>query len=680
MSQSPNVAVKPLSIEEVRTEALKNVKLESIQHMQKEELLKLQRALKLGGVWGKLDFPKEWMAAGVTSQKAFRLVNIAKILGEQYGSSAVLEHATLMLTRFTILCMVSPATVGRIRIYLKPSSVINAAKKASRLARLALLIDESSTDGLFKKIPRNLDTLHRREHNELKRMQLFADHGLWTDIAPLLPPELPPRETPAAQGADNSALKSASRTDKKETPFLPLSDEFVAAAGWRIAWLVEKFTPAMLKCGKGLMDICAATPLNEGNFDTQRWRRTERCKEFLADFDWRTPEGEMIEDIPFIMDFNGMGGKAGKFSWPLRTLSHARRLLRIIQGCNLFIYLLCVGGRISETLSLNNGCIVESTDGIPLANGRTYKLSYMVGGQERDWPLPAIALTAIKQQEQLAAIIGCAALEGTKAPRQTTDSIWIREGVVGGRIDGDYNKYLENLVTILGLEREFGPGNMHAHRFRKTIARLLALAIIGAPKIVMDLFGHRHINQALHYILADPEIQAEILDVATAQTLLLAKNSLLEKGEMGGPAANRIQAIYGADHIRVGQDWNEDDLNSMAETLTLEGRFWMLVRPGVICTKGPQEAGACTPNAARPDTSRCRHDCGHRLEQAFLKDDVDRTIEEAVRSLQRAINYGDDYNAEMWRGQVVANIDRFPSLRQKWQKHSLVATILERKT
>src|SRR6185503_16213654 len=135
---------------------------------------------------------------------------------------------------------------------------------------------------------------------------------------------------------------------------------------------------------------------------------------------------------------------------------------------------------------------------------------------------------------------------------------------------------LANIVKVFGLTEEFGEGKLHAHRFRKTTARLIALAIVGAPKILMDLFGHKQIGMTLHYILADPTIRAEMLEVARAQTIMLAKTAITQADECGGPAAEKLQAAVKAERFRMGSDFGEDSVQALAETLTINGRNWQL--------------------------------------------------------------------------------------------------------
>jgi hypothetical protein len=50
----------------------------------------------------------------------------------------------------------------------------------------------------------------------------------------------------------------------------------------------------------------------------------------------------------------------------------------------------------------------------------------------------------------------------------------------------------------------------------------------------------------------------------------------------------------------------------------------------------------------------------------ILRDDVDRAIWEALNSLETSLSIDDPIAAEMWRGQIQININRFPDLKQKW--------------
>lgn len=679
-----------IKFEEVRARVFRNVGVASIHTMSNPELFDLQKLLGLGDNWGVLVFPREWFAPGTSSTEAFRTIDIQTTLRRASVRAEDLDLAIRTVVAATLLVLATPVFNQRHTQYLKPSTVCTNMNRFLKVVIEVTRLPARDDGKLLARLPMPIQgdgEKEKRRRIEVARFARFAERGFWTDVPSAA---LAPAPPPSPQGDAPVPPKGP-----KNNPYLPMNDKFVAEAGYRVAWVVETLGPALLECGQGIREIRKANMLSEGVRETQRWRRTELSKKFLADFDWKAPDGSPIVNLPFPMHFSGMG-KGGKFSWPPRLMSQARMLLRVLQSAHLFVSLLSTGGRISEMLSLQPGSITESPNGIALTNGRTYKLSFLVDGEERDWPLPAIAIQALKQQEELAALailgdddsdgdedgdadsVANADEAGDDVDIVAVESIWTREGGSGERIDGEYNKYLRNVVKIFGLSEEFGKGNLHAHRFRKTTARLIALAIVGAPKILMDLFGHKQIGMTLHYILADPDIRAEMLEVARAQTIMLAKTAITQADECGGPAAKELQSAVKAERFRMGSDFGEDSLQELAETLTINGRHWQLVRPGVLCTKGPQVAGACTPSTAMPEPSRCRSRCDHRLELAFLKEDVDKSIEFAVKELRQAVADDDDAKAEMWRGQILTNIGRFEELRLKWESHPDIGNFLKR--
>jgi hypothetical protein len=192
----------------------------------------------------------------------------------------------------------------------------------------------------------------------------------------------------------------------------------------------------------------------------------------------------------------------------------------------------------------------------------------------------------------------------------------------------------------------------------------------------MDLFGHKSIEMTLHYILSDPAIKSEMQEVAKAQVIMFAENAIREADTNGGPAAARIREAVRQERARLGEQFGESDIASLASTFTLSGKTWQLVRPGVLCTKGPQQAGPCNRGVGNPEPSRCRWHCDHRLETAALKDDVNRLLAEAVQHATKAMVKDDFITAEHWKGQILANLDRFEDISQIWRANPQVAAIL----
>jgi hypothetical protein len=238
-----------------------------------------------------------------------------------------------------------------------------------------------------------------------------------------------------------------------------------------------------------------------------------------------------------------------------------------------------------------------------------------------------------------------------------------------------------------------GGQNLRPHRFRKTVARLAALALTQAPKILMDVFGHKSIEMTLYYILTDKDLQSDIEQVNRELRVIRAKQAvdhMLEEeltsaskpsvGSYGGPASTMLNESIKIQRERLhrqGKEWDTSSSIELAEILTLQGKAWELVRPGVICTKFPgTEFGPCNKSTGRPEPSRCQSTCSHRLEEAFLREDVDKTIQAAVYAFENSGNQGDELTQEAWAGQIKTNITRFTDLYSKWIENPTIQKII----
>lgn len=426
--------------------------------------------------------------------------------------------------------------------------------------------------------------------------------------------------------------------------------------------------------GPGNLKICS---------QNSREKRAGAASEFLQHFEWTDANGNHVNELPFHIGYPSEDARrAAEKVWPPRGIVEVKTLLRLLQSSHLFIVLLSTGARIGEALSLRDGCLVESAENGAVINGKTFKLKAMRGGEERDWPLAEIGASAIQQQERVSECIRrWNRITNKSASFKEVDSIWrlLRQNDVNDdAADVGYNDELKAMVASFQIASSLGDKPMHAHRCRKTLARLLALCIVGAPKIIMDLFGHKNIEMTLSYILSDPLIRAEMVEVAEAQTIMLAADAMAHSDENGGPAASVIKEAVRQEKIRLGKDkLGIEDLRDLADTATLSGKTWSLVRPGVVCTKGPKQAGPCTRNVGSPEPSRCRSSCEHRLEEYFLRDDVDKTLDLCTAELDNAIKNEESHQAEYWIGQICANINRFPDLRLKWESHPMVRYAIE---
>jgi hypothetical protein len=206
----------------------------------------------------------------------------------------------------------------------------------------------------------------------------------------------------------------------------------------------------------------------------------------------------------------------------------------------------------------------------------------------------------------------------------------------------------------------------------------------------MEIFGHRSLEMTLYYILADKELRAEI-ETVSRELRIMRATTVVEKmveadvvagdelGGYGGPAAASIHKaieVQRQQMHRQGKDWEISSTAELAELLTLQGTAWEQVRPGVICTKFPGESGPCNRSKGRPEPSKCRTDCGHRLEEAFLREDINGAIHDSLAAYAQAIADNESLTASHWAAQIRAHVPRFRDLQKKWMGHPTVKALM----
>jgi hypothetical protein len=198
----------------------------------------------------------------------------------------------------------------------------------------------------------------------------------------------------------------------------------------------------------------------------------------------------------------------------------------------------------------------------------------------------------------------------------------------------------------------------------------------------------------LYYILTDKDLRAEIETVSRELRVMRAKEVVekmveadqaphtpedLSYGGFGGPAAviihNAIDLRRQQMHRR-GADWDIANTIELAELLTLQGMAWEQVRPGIICTKFPGEAGPCSKSKGRPEPSKCQSSCTHRLEEAFLREDIDGSISASVAAYERAISDGEALTSAHWAAQIRTHVPRFLDMKEKWMKNATVLALM----
>lgn len=674
-------------LEQARASAAARLTLKSICELPKSELLVLQDHLGFGSNWGVVEFPKKWLPKGPA--QASKRVQI-RTLG---GSTEDMELAAVTFARIAILLWLTKCGFeGRPR-FLKPYSIIQKLSHVRVMLSMAMTKQSRGDGQLLARLSVSdilTGTAERSKRSLLNWLGRLASRGQWKDV---------PQERAVHYETDEGRLDLAStqvKVDFAETlpepkhGWKPLPDRFVADAGWRMIWLVERLGPALIQCATGLIAARREAQDVPGK-GRMRDRVRHATDAYLSSFLWRTPEGDVIDRLPFelALTFCGGAAKGNKkgggvvrpprtFTWPPKFLPDINALLLILQDSHLFLFLLPTGGRISECASLTTSCVVDACQGSEKVEGRTYKIVEISGGELREWPVPTLTLNAIRQQLQVKPLAEALA-EGNKRRLKRGESVetvdlWTT--ATAKSIEQSVNQRLNTTIRHLGIINLLEGDRLHTHRCRKTIARLAALAIVGAPKLLMDLFGHGSIVMTLHYILRDPLIQAEMKSVAKAQTIMMAEQAIKTAEDCGGAAAKRIAAARKNERTRIGSDYGATNDRELAEVMTNNGQAWFLVRENIVCTKQPDQSGACTKARGIAQPGSCKTDCWHRLELAAAIEDADRALRAQVNNLQVAMAEGSHLQVELWRGQVLATLPRFPKLREKWSTHPIVAELL----
>lgn len=753
-----------LQFRNLRSTVLDQFSIEDIQTLDKVELLHLQALLGHGSDWGVWQTPRQWFPSGFNAGWNARIKDrivglLEKILVDhpEYSQnltltlSSLIEGAVLSCIRYCILCRIGPVSRSNGRDSLDPSVIaqlayahlpIIASASIAKAVAFQGDCDKSKRPQLQKVIERGLcfgrlewediDALHYSQSYkqtikaELRRMHACSQRGLWRD-SPDLSVDI--KEVTSVKG-----VRQAEEPELLSLPHLPLPDEFVGEIGKKSNWLIENLGPNLLRI---LTDFQAVWE-DAAHVGLDPRTLSEKCQKYLRHFSWIDVGGNPIEAIPFELRLNQRGSQSKKqvnvsktshsekfsqgdhlnrsASWPPRGAAQIFGLARLLQGAHLFVIGLSTGSRNGETLEMERSCVQRAPNGIPFACGRTFKLVRRHEGELREWPLPALAEAAFDQQEKLVSLMERLCPLGMRntivkpstVPRGR--GLWFTSNDRSGQATSALlQAVLRNYVAHLGMNTMPGGQAIRPHRLRKTLARMVALAIVQAPKILQDVFGHKSIEMTLYYILADKNLAAEIDEIVRELRVMRCAevvSSIVEsernsiqadtkrvsgKQKVGSEVGNRFggkaaaslyRAVneYGRELHRTSQEWGVQSIRQLAQILTIGGTTWDLVRPGVLCTKAIGQYGPCNKKRGYPDPSSCQTSCEYRLEESWLREDVERCLSDSIEHWERETEAGQDLVAEFWAGQVRTHIERFSDLKSRWMQDQRVRVLVEPKT
>lgn len=669
---------------------------ESLQHLSREEATRCQALIGHGEIFGVWETPEAMIGNRRLTGSQGRIdlrERIGAMLPEEIQPSAaldiLLDDGVLQIARYALLLRLGPVGMRK------------AANGCSLDATTALNRLQGGIPRIFAKcIARRLDRhepmvggllahltaedvtelqKNRACRIELDRMRRLAEMGLWYDA----PPKYDITRTTNPKGE-----RATPAPEEKSAEYQPIPDAYLEQMGPRVLWIVEELGP-------NLLHLLEAIPeLFKGIVSPEAKKR--RLARYFEENTWRDRKGNPLAAPPFALkigDGYGFAGASNPHEWPIRTWAHVQNLSATLQAAHLWIALLALAGRDSEVQTLKRGCIFWDRDSKRYAGGKTYKLSSLLGGEERDWPAPEALVLALGQQRRLVeaweriATVWSSKSKERDTPVIESDHLWASLGRTG---NGVADRLAVSSFALMQLARRIGlpdkPGgiNLHPHRFRKTIARLMAIAVVDSPHILKKLLGHKDIAMTLHYILADKALQAEVIKVENELRMMRAKDLIedvhasLHKsgttpygGGHGGGAMPRLVKMvleHEEELHRQGKEWDAEDAYELARILTVNGRYFRLAKPGVICLKpAARQSGPCS----------CDSSCENRVEDQIARRDVLEVIEVLIDHGRRALAENDLITLSRTVSNLDADLQRFGDITAQYANHPDIRSFRE---
>lgn len=724
-SQNTQMVTLHIDQDTRRADALLLFPLECIQHLDRDSVTRCQQILGHGSVFGVWNTPNT-LARHI--QKYYRTIDFRSRLisflsdslqdrintactarGETIDTETaqilvLIDDAVLWMTRYALLCRMGPAGLKK-QVKGRPMDVTGIASQLYKYIPplLAIAFEHRIVDSRVQIGTNFIASLARhdfdklsndqRDHAlvELKRLRMLQDKQLWTDVP--AQPEFKGRTT----GVKGPLMPP--RSQKKIHQFQPIPDDYIADMGSRVLWIVQDLGPNLIHLYESIPDLFSDT---KDGANSAAGVRLRRLALYFQENDWRDRQGNIIKAPPFPLkhgdkrgcNFRGDSYERNVYEWPPHTWHSIKVLAVTLQSAHLWITLLAMAGRQSEVMTLSRDCVEFARDGKYYANGKTYKLSDKLNGEEREWVLPDAATDSLAQQVKLVNAWERITHSGQITEDDETGEVFAIDNThlwasLGGSSQSDPRQALgragsalQMLAIRVSLTPTPGGINLHPHRFRKTIARLCGVAIINSPRLLMQVFGHKDINMTLYYILTDKALAKEVetvtreLRIMRCQEMIedirTARNdpNALPYGGHGGPGTRVIsEAIdnHENDLYQTGKKWDADSSYDLAIILTANGQNWTLARPHVMCIKGPGEAGLCSKNLGNPDTSNCQSPCTNRIEQKTARRDVQSIIPILIKDWKRAKEYNQLLVMANYSDQLRKELTRFEDIQVQWQ-------------
>ena len=707
---APEKLPLPSSLDQdhMRGQALALFPLERLQSLDVDSALRCQTMLGHGRTFGIWESPESLVPHMSSNMRRLDLrrriaAYLLKVRPTSSSLDELLDEGVLWLTRTALLMRMGPAGMGGAAKFKSLDASTIARILCTDLPNLVALgairrlesIENSSTGFAGALTAEDLRRFSANEqlHTELLRLTQLRGLGFWSD-APA------PREftgkTTAVRGS-----RTPRAPERKRIPHPAIPDDYMAAMGPRVLWLIKDLGP-------NLIHLLETLPTLLGSVDANNQAINRRITRYFETNVWLDRNGQVIKKPPFDLRHGNDSGKHNRrdpsqhdpFEWPPRHWASVQALAVTLQSANLWMALLVMAARIGEVATLGRDCVEFAQDGQRYANGRTYKASRALRGKEREWPMPDILLNVFAQQivlveacERLARMI-----EGSpEMADHLGDSthLWASLGMSGSADAteklGEYGECLQTLARRIGLTSKPGGKNLHPHRFRKTLARLAGLAIDGSQKVLMLLLGHDDVTTTLGYMQADPAFAKEVDDI-TRELRIMRGEALIEDmraalrdatslpygghGGGGAPVLTDSVRTYEEELHRTGEEWGVNTARELSVLLTNNGESARLISAHVVCTKTAGEIGLCSSKKGAIVAGNCQAECRNHIEDKTGRRDTELVIPILVRHAQENITNNDWLPLQRDKKQLEQELKRYADIGAQWRAKPEVQAIL----
>lgn len=678
MSQSKLPLEVQQHIEHVATRALLDTGLTVSQlcEASADQLLALQTQLLMGDAWGRWQVSAE-MISRPTARESRRTYRLSSALPA--GMNPQSESARQLwceLLRVAVAMRLWPGPKG---VRAKYSTIHLTLQALGRITRHIGAIEQpnfwsrATREQVTELIGPKRGAATCNLLSRLMRMGVSADA-----------PKTRPRPNTTDAPRDRTGEPEHSAPVHSALQFQPFPDTFTASAGWHAIQMIHVVGPTLLDALEAAAAVQVSVRTINEDSRSSRYKqplgavrvhqiRVATLDPVIANWRWTAPDGTALTALP--MELHASARTTGRINWPPHTHAQAWALLTVLQASHLWPVALASAGRHGEVLSLDEDCLRRQGSDAPTGAFHTWKLDG-VAGRDAEAPLPALVVTALKQQKRLARLIK----QSVGVPGS---HLWVQTTSLPGQPLGDFSNSLRAFTKAFSLKPLLEGSNAHMHRFRKTLVRMVALTLVHAPKILMDILGHRDEQMTvLRYILSNPGTVKEIEEVTRELIILKGVEAVTHADQLQGKAAPILRERVASYSKRVGaKAMDPQNLMEFVRTMTEGGTGWAIIAPGIVCT-GFNNGGLCNKGQGKPNPHYCNPACDNQLVMKTYDEDgmtvtsavvkAIETVDYMLDKLREADEGGEDMLVAQFAGQVKSILGRWREVDQHCADHPML--------